>query len=339
MKNKLFIILVAMLLNISSCKSQEAEFMGVNGLIFNSTYSIIYESSKNITPEELKKNIEEIFYNYRASISSYVPTSIMNRINRNEDAQIDAHIEELYNMSVMISELSGGAFDITVGPLVRAWGFGADGRRSFSGENLDSLLNLVGMDKVKIVDGKIVKSNPNIVLDFNAIAKGFSVDLIARHLDKLGIKNYLIEVGGELRVKGTRNGNLWRVGIDKPLDSNITKGSAGLQAIVSLTNKSSATSGDYRRFYIGEDGVKYSHTIDPRTGYPVRNRLLSITVFADECAIADGIATVCMVLGHEKAIEFLNNHPQYSAFMVYSGDNGEFETWMSESLREFIEEE
>jgi thiamine biosynthesis lipoprotein len=237
----------------------------------------------------------------------------------------------------MISEISGGAFDITVGPLVRAWGFGADRQRNFDEQKLDSLLNLVGMDKVKLVDGKIVKSNPNIIIDFNAISKGFSVDVVARYLNELGIKNYLIEIGGELRTQGTRNGNLWKVGIDKPEDTNFIKGQAGLQAVVSITNKSMATSGNYRRFYI-EDGVKYSHTIDPKTGYPIKNRLLSVTVLANECAIADGIATVCMVLGHEKAIEFINSHPEYSAFMIYSGDNGEFETWLSDSLKEFVVE-
>ena len=338
MKNTFYVLLVGAFLTILSCKNKEAEFIDIHGFIFSSTYSVRYENSKKITPDELKKDIEKILYDFSASLSSYDTTSLLSRINRNEDLKVDAYIEELYNKSVMIYEIGGGVFDITVGPLVRAWGFGPDGRKNFSEQKLDSLLDLVGMDKVKLTNGKIVKSNPNIVLEFNAIAKGFSVDLVARHFDKLGIKNYLVEIGGELRVKGTKNGNLWNIGIDKPTDSNVMKGSAGLQAIISITNKSMATSGDYRRFYI-EDGVKYSHTIDPRTGYPVRNKLLSVTAFADECGIADGIATVCMVLGHEKAIEFLDKHPEYSAFMVYSGDGGEFETWMSESLKEYIVEE
>jgi thiamine biosynthesis lipoprotein len=220
---------------------------------------------------------------------------------------------------------------------VQAWGFGADRQRTFDEQQLDSLLNLVGMDKVKLIDGKIVKSNPNIVLDFNAIAKGFSVDLVARYLNCLGIENYLIEIGGEARVRGTRNGNLWRIGIDRPDDSNITQGRLPLQAVIRVTNKAMATSGDYRRFYI-EDGVKYAHTIDPKTGRPAKNRLLGITVLADECAIADGIATACMVMGHERAIEFINSHPQFSAYMIYSTLDGGFETWISESLREYIEE-
>ena len=338
MKNILFALFASAFFNMSACKNAEAEFVGIQGFIFSSTYSVIYESSKKITPDELKQNIEKMLNEFSASLSSYDSTSLLSRINRNEDLKVDAYIEEIYKNSVMISEMSGGLFDITVGPLVRAWGFGPDGRRNFDEQKLDSLLNLVGMDKVKLVDGKVVKSNPNIVLEFNAIAKGFSVDVVARYLNKLGIKNYLIEIGGELRVRGTKNGNLWKIGIDKPEDSNLMKGMAGLQAIVSITDKAMATSGDYRRFYV-EDGVKYSHTIDPRTGYPVRNRLLSVTTLADECGIADGIATVCMVLGHEKAIEFINSHPEYSAFMIYSGANGEFETWMSESLKEYVVED
>jgi len=339
MKNTLFVLVAGIFLSASTCENTDAEFINIRGFVFGSTYNIVYENHKKITQtqDDMKKNVEKLLLDFSTSASSYRTPSLMSRINDNEDLKIDAYIEELYNISVMISEMSGGVFDITVGPLVRAWGFDADGHRSFSEEKLDSLLDLVGMDKVKLVDGKFVKSNPNVVLDFNAIAKGFSVDLVARYFNELGINNYLIEIGGELRVKGTRNGNLWRIGIDKPIDSNVTKGSAGLQAIMNMTNKSMANSGDYRRFYI-EDGVKYSHTIDPRTGYPVKNRLLSVTAFADECAIADGIATVLMVLGHEKAIEFLNNHPEFSAYMVFSDLNGEFETWMSESLREYIEE-
>jgi len=311
--------------------------MNIRGFIFGSAYNILYEENKDITLAALKHEVEKVLRHYEQSLSSYIDTSLINRINRNEDVTVDAYIEEIYKNSVLISEMSGGAFDITVGPLVRSWGFGADKQKSFDEQQLDSLLNLVGMDKIKLVDGKFVKSNPDIVIDFNAIAKGFSVDIVARYLNSLGIKNYLVEIGGEVRVKGTRNGNLWRIGVDKPDDNNIIPEQLSLQAIIRVTNKSMATSGDYRRFYI-EDGVKYAHTIDPKTGYPAKNRLLSVTAFADECGIADGIATACMVMGHERAIEFINTHPQFSAYMIYSNLDGGFETWMSESLREYIEE-
>ena len=335
MKNTHYFILIGLLLSISSCRADN-EFITIRGFVFESTYySIIYENSGDFTPDAVKQEVETILRNFELSLSSFIDYSLMSQINRNEDVKIDAHIEEVYNMAVMISEMSDGAFDITVGSLVRAWGFGADRQRTFDEQQLDSLLNLVGMDKITLVDGRFVKANPNIVLDFNAISKGYAVDLVARYFNELGIENYLIELGGEVRVRGTRNGNLWRIGINTPDDSSVMQGQ--FQAIVRITDKAMATSGDYRRFYI-EDGVKYAHTIDPKTGRPARNRLLSVTVFADECAIADGIATACMVMGHERAIEFINAHPQFSAYMIYSTLDGGYETWLSESLREFIEE-
>ena len=216
MKNILFVLIAGVLLSASTCENTDAEFMNIRGFIFGATYNIVYENSKKITPDSLKKDIEKVLRDFEKSLSSYDETSLINRINRNEDVKVDAYIEEVYRNSVKISEMSGGVFDITVGPLVRAWGFGPDGHKDFSELKLDSLLNLVGMEKVKLADGKFIKSDPNIVLDFNAIAKGFSVDVVARYLNSLGIKNYLVEIGGELRAKGTRNGNLWKIGIDRP---------------------------------------------------------------------------------------------------------------------------
>jgi len=197
-------------------------------------------------------------------------------------------------------------------------------------------MKLIGMDKVSIENGRVEKADPAIKLDVNAIAQGYSVDVLCEYLDKKGFKNYLIEIGGEVRAKGTKAGAHWRIGIDKPVDNNNSPGET-LQAIIRISDKSLATSGNYRKFYV-EDGVKYSHTIDPRTGYPAKNRLLSATIIADDCATADGIATACMVMGKEKAIEFIIEHPEFSAYFVYSDDTGNFSTWYSESLKEFISE-
>lgn len=325
-----------MLSNMQLC-SKEVEFANIRGFIYGSTYSIVYQSSKTVVPDSLKKNVEALLHGFEKSLSSYDSTSLISRINRNEDVKIDAYIEEIYNNSVKLSEMSGGAFDITVGPLMRAWGFGANANKNFTEQKRDSLLKLVGMDKVRMENGRIIKSNPNVVIDFNALAKGFSVDIVARYLNRLGIDNYLVEIGGEVRVRGTRNGNLWRIGIDRPTDDNFMQGRLPLHAVIQITDKAMATSGNYRRFYI-EDGVKYAHTMDPKTGYPARNRLLSVTALADECGMADGIATVCMALGHEKAKEFIDSHPEYSVFMIYSGLDGSMESWMSESLKEYITE-
>jgi thiamine biosynthesis lipoprotein len=233
--------------------------------------------------------------------------------------------------------MTDGAFDITVAPLVRAWGFGPDAHKNFTEAKRDSLVKLVGMDKVSLVNGKLIKSDPRVSLDVNAIAQGFSVDVICRLFDNLGIKNYLVEIGGEVRAKGKKDGKLWRVGIDKPVDNNMLPGET-LQAIIKITDKAIATSGNYRKFFV-EDGIKYSHHIDPRTGYTTKNTLLSISIIADECSMADGVATGCLVMGKEKARTFLSLHPEFEAFMVYSDDEGNFKTWSSDKLKDFISEE
>ncbi len=183
---------------------------------------------------------------------------------------------------------------------------------------------------------KLLKLIQRITLDFNAIAQGYSVDVIARYFDKLSIKNYLVEIGGEVRVKGTRNGELWRIGIDRPEENNMIPGN-DLQAVIRLKDQSLATSGNYRKFYV-ENGVKYSHTIDPKTGYPAKNQLLSATIVAGDCMSADGVATACMVMGKEKSIEFLDRHPEFEAFLVFSDDQGNFKTWTSETLKKRISE-
>jgi thiamine biosynthesis lipoprotein len=173
-------------------------------------------------------------------------------------------------------------------------------------------------------------------LDFNAIAQGYSVDIISDFFNSKGIKSFLVEIGGEVRVKGDKQGVLWRIGIDRPVDDNNLPGN-DLQAVISLKDRSLATSGNYRKFYV-ENGIKYSHTIDPRTGYPARNQLLSATIVANDCATADGIATACMVIGKEKTIEFLGFHPEFDAFLVYSDDSGNYQTWTTENLKRFISE-
>jgi FAD:protein FMN transferase len=335
MKYLITVFAIIFLAVISSCK--KAEFASFNGFIQGTTYSIVFERPKSLSPDSLKREVEKILHDFDMSLSLYQDSSVLSKVNRNEDVTVDPFFEEVYRKSAIISEMSGGAFDITVGPLVRAWGFGPDDHKNFSEAKRDSLMKLVGMSKISLVNGKIIKADPAISLDFNAIAQGYSVDVVCGYFDDLGIENYLIEIGGEVRASGTRNGNLWRIGIDKPEDNNIIPGQS-LQAIVRISDKALATSGNYRKFYV-EDGIKYSHTIDPKTGYPAKNRLLSATILAEDCATADGIATACMVMGHEKSIEFINRNPQFSAYFVISADDGNYQTWISENLREFISEE
>jgi thiamine biosynthesis lipoprotein len=335
MKKNVFAIIIFVCL-FQACKPEPHVFSNITGFIQGSTYSIVYDNKKNLDPGDLRIKIEKILNDFDLSLSLYNDSSVLSKINRNEDVVVDSFFSEAFVQSARISEMTGGAFDITVGPLVKAWGFGPDAHKSFKAEKRDSLLKLVGMKNVSLINGKIVKTDPHVTLDFNAIAQGYSVDVICRYLNDLGINNYLVEIGGEVRAKGKKNGNLWRVGIDKPED-NITPGQT-LEAIVKITDKALATSGNYRKFYI-EDGVKYSHEIDPKTGYPVKNSVLSVSVIADECSTADGIATAFMVMGKNKIIEFLQIHPEFEAYIIYSDETGKFKTWASEKLKSNISEE
>lgn len=335
MNSRLVTFSFLLLLFFPSCK-RSASYDNFAGFIQGTTYSMVFENNGKLNPQELKSEAEKILHDFDMSLSLYVDSSILSKVNRNEDVIVDAFFTEAFKKSAQITEMTDGAFDITVGPLVKAWGFGPDSQKNFSETKRDSLLKLVGMDKVKIENGKIIKIDPGINLDFNAIAQGYSVDIICGFFNSKGIRSYLVEIGGEVRVKGDKQGVMWRIGIDRPADNNNVPGN-DLQAVISLKDRSLATSGNYRKFYI-ENGIKYSHTIDPRTGYPARNQLLSATIIAKDCATADGIATACMVIGKEKTIEFLGFHPEFDAFLVYSDDNGNFKTWTTENLKRFISE-
>jgi len=336
MKNKILLLLLILGCLTTGCNQKKKEFGKISGMAQGSTYSIVYENPVKFTPEKIKETVEKILHNFDLSLSTYNDSSIISKINRNKEVLVDTFFTEVFNKSCEISNMTDGAFDITVGPLVKAWGFGPDAHKNFDKSKLDSLLNLVGFEKVKIKDGRLIKANPGICLDFNAIAQGYSSDVIGRYFENLGIKDYVIEIGGEVRAKGDKGGDYWKIGIDKPIDNNMVPGS-DLQAIIKIKDKSLSTSGNYRKFYI-EDGIKYSHEIDPKTGYPARNTLLSATIIADDCATADGLATACMVMGKDKSIEFLNKYTNLEAYLVYSDNDGNFKTWITKNLRKNIDE-
>ena len=337
MINKLLSFLLLLALIAPACRNKNAVFAKFTGFTQGTTYSIVYDNKKNIDPQELSLKVEKILHDFDMSLSIYKDSSIISKINRNEEAVPDSFFIEVFKKSVLISKMTEGAFDITVGPLVRAWGFGPDEHKTFTEEKRDSLLKLVGMEKVSLVNGRLVKSDPGMKLDFNAIAQGYSVDVVCRYFDNLGIVNYLVEIGGEVRAKGNKAGALWRIGVDKPEDNNMSPGQ-NLQAIIKISDKSISTSGNYRKFYI-ENGIKYSHEIDPKTGYPAKNTLLSATIIADDCTMADGIATAAMVMGKERTIKFLEIHPEIQAYLIFSDDSGNFKTWTSEKLKRSISEE
>jgi len=336
MIRKIAVVLFFLALSASACKEKEPVFENFRGFTQGTIYSIVYEAKRGTSSSEIKDEVEKILSGFDLSLSLYKDSSLISRINRNEDVVIDSYFEEAFKISRLVYDMTSGAFDITVGPLVKAWGFGPEGTKNFTESKRDSLLQLVGLDKVSLQSGRIIKSNPGINLDLNAIAQGYSVDVICRYFDGLGISSYLIEIGGEVRGKGTKAGAEWRIGIDKPVDNNITPGET-LKAIIRISNKGLATSGNYRKFYV-ENGIKYSHTIDPKTGYPAQNTLLSATIIADDCATADAVATACMVMGKDKAIDFIFSHPQFDAYLIYSDESGNFRTWISDNLKDHISE-
>jgi FAD:protein FMN transferase len=336
MDKKIFALLISLLSVFNACISKKPVIENFTGFTQGTTYSIVYDNSINITPMDLKLKVEKILHDFDMSLSVYNDSSIISRINRNEIVVPDSFFIDVYNRSVLISKMTDGAFDITVGPLVRAWGFGPDDHRNFTEEKRDSLLKLVGMDKISLVNGRMVKTIPGVTLDVNAIAQGYSVDVVCRYFKSIGLTDYLVEIGGEVMAVGRKGGAPWRIGIDRPEDNNIIPGQT-LQAIIKVTDKAVSTSGNYRKFYV-EDGIKYSHTIDPKTGYPAKNRLLSTTIVADNCTMADGIATACMVMGKEKAIDFIKSHSDLSAYFVFSDDSGNFISWMSDDLKKMISE-
>jgi thiamine biosynthesis lipoprotein len=336
MNIKIISLLFSLSVIFTSCNTRKPVIENFTGFTQGTTYSIVYDNNINLNPLDLKLQVEKILHDFDMSLSVYNDSSIISRINRNEAALPDSFFIDVYNKSVLISQMTDGAFDITVGPLVRAWGFGPDDHRNFSESKRDSLLKLVGMDKIALVNGRIVKSMPGVTIDVNAIAQGYSVDVVCRYFKSLGLSDYLVEIGGEVMAVGTKGGAPWRIGIDRPEDNNMIPGQS-LQAIIKISDKAVSTSGNYRKFYV-EDGVKYSHTIDPKTGYPAKNRLLSATIISDNCTMADGIATACMVMGKDKAIDFIKLHRELSAYFVFSDDSGNFKSWMSEELKEKISE-
>ncbi len=329
MARRIFIYLISSILLVS-CNHPKPVYKKISGYAQGSTYHITYENSIN---DDLSKPIDSVLKAIDLSLSAYIPQSIISRINANDTSvRIDDLFRRVFEKAASVNKASGGAFDITVGPLVDAWGFGPKGHKTARKSQVDSLLKYVGMDKVQLVGNKIIKKYPQVDIDVNAIAQGFSVDVVSEFIESKGIKNYIVEIGGEVRAKGTNaKGEYWRVGIDKPID-----GSNGpeepIQAIVTLKNLSVSTSGNYRKYYI-LNGKKYAHHIDPHTGYPTQNCLLSASLFSKECALADANATACLVMGLENCKVYLAQHKELDAFLIYSNDKGEFCTYTTDGIK------
>lgn len=331
--NHLIPICSVIALTMFSC-SPQPEYAELNGLTQGTTYHIVVEKIPGLDVLALRQEIEILFTEIDNSLSIYNDSSLISAINSNRSDITDTLFREVFRASDEISEQSGGLFDITIGPLVKSWGFGPDAMKRFNPSMLDSLLALVGMDKVRMEGNRIIKSDPDMFIDVNAIAQGYTVDLVADLLSRSGISQCLVEVGGEIRTTGDKNGIGWLVGIDTPADGNYTPG-ADIQVRIRLDDMALATSGNYRKFFV-EDGIKYSHTIDPRTGYPVRHTLLSATIIAPTGAIADAWATACMVGGKDQAIAFIDQFDFLEGYLIYSDEEGVMKSWVSEGIRKMI---
>lgn len=301
------------------------------GFIFGTVYHITYHSDTN-----LKKEIEAELKKVDESLSPFNKTSIISKVNRNENPVVNSMFTEVFLLAEDISNETHGAFDITVAPLVNEWGFGFKKGVEPNKKVIDDLRKIVGYQKVKLTsDNHIQKQDPRIMLDCSAIAKGYGCDVVARLLSKKGINDYMIEIGGEIVTKGiNQKQQPWRIGVNKPTEDSLNTNQE-LQTVLNVTDIAMATSGNYRNFYY-KNGKKYAHTIDPKTGYPVQHSLLSATVLAKNCATADAYATSFMVMGLEKAKEILRQHSELMAYLIYTNDDGKTEVWYSPSLKEKI---
>ena len=302
----------------------------IAGFTQGTTFHITYEDKAN---QDLSGAVDSIFKIFDLTFSEYIPNSIVSRINKNDStALFDDMFVEVYNKSLEVYRETHGAFDLTVGPLVNAWGFGPEKKAKVDSATIDSLLQYIGMDKIRLEGRRLIKKLPGIDIDVNSIAQGYSVDVVYRYFEQLGIQNFMVEIGGEVRTKGKNpKGETWRIGVDKPVEGNNVAGE-DLQTIILLDNKAITTSGNYRKFF-EENGVKYSHIIDPHTGYPYKNSLLSVTVIANDALTADGYDTGLMVLGLEGARELLKLHPELEAYMIYSDANGKFQVEYTKGIQ------
>ena len=301
-----------------------------SGFIFGTSYNITYQCA-----DDHKADIEKVLAEVDASLSPFNDTSIITHVNRNEEVVLDNLFLDVFRLAQKINEDTDGAFDITVAPLVNAWGFGFKNGVNPDDKTIDSLRQVVGFNKVRLENNKVVKFDPRVMLDCSAIAKGYGVDVVANLLRKLGIKNFMVEIGGEVVTSGVNPERMpWRIGVTKPTDDSLSVNNE-LQTVINVTDKAMATSGNYRNFYY-KGGRKYAHTIDPKTGYPVQHSILSATVITDDCATADAYATSFMVLGMEKARLVLDRHPEMMAYFIYSDDSGQNQVWFSPSLKDKI---
>lgn len=315
---KLVVFLVFLFI-IVSCKKEQPINTSLSGPVFGTSYSIIYDADI-----DFQKQFDSLFFVINKSMSTYQANSDISKLNRNEPVEVDAHFITVFEASKDIYKQTEGAFDPTIGAMVNAWDFGPEGKLdNINSYKIDSLMQFVGFDKVNRVDNTIIKPN-GAYIDFNAIAKGYAVDVIADYLKSQNINNFLVDIGGEIYAKGI-NGEkrkAWKVGVEDP---NFD-GTQSINKVIELKDEAMATSGTYRKFKTDENGNKYAHIIDTKTGYPSKTNLLSISVIAENCMDADAYATAFKAMGIEKIRLFLESHPELKVFLIFENDEKKLET-------------
>lgn len=332
MKTNLIKLLIAVFFLLTACNSREFKRMNLAGEAQGTYYAITYYDAD---ARNLQHEVDSLLKAFDQSVSLWVDNSTLSRVNEG-DSTVKLDQVFIYNflLSREIAILTDGYFDFTIGPLAKAWGFHRKNRLEMTAKKVDSLRELVDYRKVKILNGQVVKEDPRMSFDFNAVAQGHSVDLIAQMFDSLGIKHFIIDVGGEIVARNKKpDGSSWRVAIESPASTKSDE--RNIEVILNLENKALATSGSYRK-YFEKDGKRYSHTINPHSGYPVDHHLLSVTVLAENAATADALSTAFMVMGVEKAMALLKRLPNVEAYFILWSEENNFETITTEGMEALI---
>ena len=315
---------------LASCGRQPKK-MVLQGLAQGSYYAVTYydEQERNFQHE-----IDSIFHAVDMSVNLWVDSSVISKVNRNEEVVLNDIFIDNFNIAQEAAKLSDGYFDPTISPLVAAWGFSNKHGDSITPQLIDSLKQLVDYRKVRIENGKVIKENPYIQLDFNAIAQGYTSDMIASFLESRDVKDFLVDTGGEIMARGGKpNGQPWIVGIEKPADNWDSE--QVVQTRIALRDKGLVTSGSTRK-YVERNGKRYSHCIDPKTGYPVEHQLLSATVLAENSVWADALASICMVMGLEKSLEIINALDGVEAYYIFANEKNELEIYATEGFKKLL---
>src|SRR5690606_5104107 len=333
--------LLGLLILLGSCAINTAPEVKVEeGYVLGTTYQISYDAIKYSLL--VKQKIQTILEALNQSLSIYLPTSDLSSINQGDSSKvIDQYFQHVYTTAKDVWRQTDGYFDPTIGGLIDAWGFGSDAPIGNMGNNeVDSLMEYIGFGKVYLSnDNRIIRENINTKLNFNALLKGYAVDLIARTLDGFGVKNYVIALGGEVMVKGdkefakkTKN---WVVAIESPIQ---TKKQDVFIAKVQLKNKAMATSGNYRKFRVDPISKEhYVHIVDPHTGYPKKSNVLSVAVVADQCIIADAYATALMVMPFEKTKAFLKQNSEIEAYIIVADKDGDLSEYKTKGFQDLLQ--